>query len=290
MSPAVKGFVAAMTVVCVWSGFVVFSRHGILHGLTFADVGLLRYTTAGLLVLPFAWHWWPRRLPWQTALKLGIVGPGVAYGLLSYAGLVLVPASYGGVFSNGSLPIFTVIFGVLFANQTIGWRSLIAIGLIVLGGLILGLFGDAVPAGDAWLGALLLLGGSAVLSMYLIGAKTHNIRPTEALAIINIPNMVLIWMIWPLFDSTLSTASWTVILMQMAFQGIAPSILAVVCYAIMIQHFGSAITAGISAIVPITATLLAIPVLSEWPSLMQWVGVVVATGGLALLLIRRAAR
>ena len=58
-----KGLIAACFILVIWSGFIVFSRAGVLSGLTPYDVAALRFLVAGALTVPFAWWWWPRHLP-----------------------------------------------------------------------------------------------------------------------------------------------------------------------------------------------------------------------------------
>ena len=57
------GLLAAIGVLFVWSGFIIFGRAGVLSGLTPYDMVAGRFMVAGALILPFAWKWWPRHLP-----------------------------------------------------------------------------------------------------------------------------------------------------------------------------------------------------------------------------------
>ncbi|MEM7212368.1 MAG: EamA family transporter, partial [Pseudomonadota bacterium] len=76
------GLLSAVAILIIWSGFIVFSRAGILAGLTPFDIAGLRFIVAGFLILPFAIRWWPRHLPIRTQILMSAVGPGMANSLL----------------------------------------------------------------------------------------------------------------------------------------------------------------------------------------------------------------
>jgi drug/metabolite transporter (DMT)-like permease len=57
-------------------------------------------------------------------------------------------------------------------------------------------------------------------------------------------------------------------------------------FAIAATNLGTTPTAGFAAAVPASATLLAIPVLGEWPAGLEWIGIGVVTTGLTLLLLQ----
>jgi drug/metabolite transporter (DMT)-like permease len=56
-----SAYLAALTVVCVWSGWITISRYGVQTELQPADITLLRYVTALVGVLPLVLkHRWRR--------------------------------------------------------------------------------------------------------------------------------------------------------------------------------------------------------------------------------------
>ena len=114
-----KGLLAAVFILVIWSGFIVFARAGVLSGLTPYDVAALRRIVAGVLTLPFAIAWWPRNLPLKVQALLALAGPGAIYSMMMFAGLANASAAYGGVFANGALPIFTTNGPV----PVTGWRT-----------------------------------------------------------------------------------------------------------------------------------------------------------------------
>ena len=287
-SNLLTGLACAVGVIFIWSGFIVFSRAGVTSGLTAYDVTALRFMVAGLIVLPFARAWWPRHLPWRATLAMCVCGPGVLYSMLMFLGLTDASAAYGGVFANGSLPIFTTLLAVLLTGMRPRAVQVAAIIVIMAGGGLLGYRGMTGGGADVISGIALFLSASAVLSFYIVGVQRWQLTPKQALAMINIPNAVVFLPLWYVFlPSNLADADTTTILFQALFQGLGPGFLAVILFAVAALHLGPTATAGFSAAVPASAALLAIPVLGETPTPMEWAGIGIVTLGLGLLMAKR---
>jgi drug/metabolite transporter (DMT)-like permease len=282
------GLASAAGVIFIWSGFIVFSRAGVTTSLTAYDITALRFMVGGGLVLPFLLSWWPRHLPLRDQIMMSICGPGALYTILMYLGLTDSSAAWGGVFANGSLPVFTTLLGVLVSRDFPGRKQLLAIGVIVAGGVTLG-YPQMVAGGQDVLSAIVLfLSASAVLSVYIFGIRRCQLTPRQALALVNLPNAVIFLPLWFFFlPSGLADTEMSTILFQALFQGIGPGFLAVILTAMTAIHLGPTLTAGFSAVVPATAALLAIPVLYEYPTGIEWIGIAVVTAGLVVLVVGR---
>lgn len=285
----ILGLLSAAGVFCIWSGFLVFSRAGVQSGLTPFDLTALRFLVAGALILPFAVAWWPRHLPLHATLLMSICGPGALYSVLMYFGLRNSSAAYGGVFANGTLPIFTILLGVFFARQVPSRRQLIAVLILVVGAILIGVPGLRTGGTGVVAAIAFFLAASAVLSIYFLGVKQWQVGPREALALVSLPNAIVFLPTWFFFlPSTIHDASWSAIWLQAAFQGLGPGFLAVILFSISARILGPTPSAGLAAAVPASATLLAIPVLGEIPARIEWIGIAIVTAGLVLLLSARS--
>jgi drug/metabolite transporter (DMT)-like permease len=177
LTPAAKsngrtlGLLSAAGVFCIWSGFLVFSRAGVQSGLTPFDLTALRFLVASALILPFAIAWWPRHLPLRATLSMSIFGPGALYSVLMYFGLKNSSAAYGGVFANGTLPVFTILLGFFFVRQVPSRRQLIAVLILVVGAVLIGVPGLSTGGNSVVSAIAFFLAASAVLSVYFLGVK-----------------------------------------------------------------------------------------------------------------------
>ena len=283
------GIASAIAVIFIWSGYIVFSRAGVITSLNAYDITALRFIVAGLIVAPFVWTWWPRHLSWRALALLALCGPGTIYSILMFNGLTEASAAYGGVFANGSLPIFTTLIAYLVARDVPGRMQVLAISVIIFGGLLLGLPGMRGGGANIAIGIAFFLAASAVLSIYIYGIKHWQLTPRQALVLINIPNALIYLPVWYLFlPSGMAEASTNMIVFQALYQGIGPGFLALILFTVAAVNLGPTVTAGFSAVVPASAAVLAIPVLSEFPSPIEWTGIAVVTVGLGLLIIKRS--
>ena len=282
------GLASGVAVIVIWSSFFVFSRMGVQTALTPFDIGALRFMVAGAITLPFLFAWWPRNLSWKICALLAMTGPGSIYSILLYFGLANAPAAYAGVFANGSLPICTMLLAAYFSGERPGPRRIIAVAVIIAGGVMVGWRGLHAGAADVVEGLALFISASAILSVYIWGVGRWSVTPRQALAIINVPNLILFLPLWWFFlPSGLAEAETGDIVFQAAFQGLGPGFLAVILFALAAVHLGPTPTAAFSASVPAGAALLAVPALGEIPTPLEWGGIAMVTVGLAILVLRR---
>ncbi|MEM6482551.1 MAG: DMT family transporter [Pseudomonadota bacterium] len=283
------GLLSALAVLAIWSGFLVVSRAGMQTSLTAGDITMLRFAVTGLIFLPFARAWWPRQVPFWGASLMAIVGPGALYSMLTYLGLGQTSAAHGGVFTNGAIPLFTLLVMVAVTGLWPGRVQLIALLIVMAGGVLFALPGLRISGMETALGIVLLLLASALVSIYIFCLSYWNVTPRQALVLVNVPNALLFLPLWGLFlPSGLAEADVVMIVFQAAYQALGPGVLAVVFFALSATHLGPALTAGFSAAVPVTAALLALPVLGEALTGLEWVAIGVVTLGLLLLVRARA--
>ena len=140
----VRGYLAAVATLLMWSGFSLFSRLAGKSVLTPYDVYALRLITASLFLLPFA-----KRLPrgaWKDGrLWLLTCLCSLIYCPLAYNGFKYAPAAHGGILLAGLQPL---LIG-LIVWVTTGTRP----GRLRLGGLVLitsGVACAAVPHFISW--------------------------------------------------------------------------------------------------------------------------------------------
>ena len=282
------GLVSAVAVFFIWSGFFVISRMGVTTALTPYDLAALRFMVAGVVTLPFVWWWWPRDLSWWQAPLLIVCGPGSVYTLILYYGLQNAPAAYAGVFANGSIPIATMLLAAIVAKDYPGPWRILGVAVLYLGGTMVGLRGLGAGGAEVGQAIAMFVGSSILVSTYIYGISRWGLSPWNALAIINVPNLMIYLPIWYLFlPSGIDQATVSEIATQVAFQGLGPGFFALIFFTLAATHLGASATSGFSAAVPAGVAVLAIPVLGEAPTAMEWAGIALVTGGLAILVLRK---
>jgi len=180
----------------------------------------------------------------------------------------------------------------LWLGDRLGNRTVIGLAVILSGCAMIGLdrsSGGTTP--DAWIGHLFFLSAACILAAYMVATKFWQLTPLQAMVAIPTANLVWFGPVYiAVLPSAIAQAPWSEILLQGIYQGLGPSILGVLFFTIAIRFIGPTPTAAVMAGVPGIATLLAIPVLGEWPSTLAWVGLTVVTAGILLITLRQPPR
>jgi drug/metabolite transporter (DMT)-like permease len=87
---------------------------------------------------------------------------------------------------------------------------------------------------------------------------------------------------WLYLPSTLSWDNWHAAAFQAVYQGIINSIFALICYNRAVNHLGASTTSAFLPLIPVIASLMAMPLLGEFPSLAEWSGIALAGIGVLL--------
>lgn len=279
---AAIGILWGLTAALAWTGYNVGSKLGRMDGLTPMDMSMLRFGVAALLLLPSVlWRRTASGLRWTHLLSLtALAGP--LFGLLINTAFGLAPLSHAVVLTAGAT--------MMSANALAWWLDgrrppvLRVLGMSVLiAGLLLIAFTQQaqVPqsSNHVWLGDLCFLTAGSLWGTftYLLGRwKVDPIVGIGQVSILSVFVLLPFFLLWH-HDSGVSLDVW---LAQAFFQGILGGCLAPVAVTKAVSRIGAGEAALFPALVPSGALLLAIPLLNEWPSCSEILGIVICTLGL----------
>src|SRR5262249_47507668 len=113
------GAIYGLAAVCIWASFIVVSRLGVRTSLTPWDVAAIRFTVAGVLLLP---HLARKglavdRLGWVGVIAI-VTGCGAPMVLLVNAGLLFAPAAHGGALFPGVMPLMVAILAAMILRES----------------------------------------------------------------------------------------------------------------------------------------------------------------------------
>jgi drug/metabolite transporter (DMT)-like permease len=287
MTPAQrKGYLAALGTVAIWTGFILVSRLGGKSALTPYDVLALRLGTAALLLALFA-----GRLPrstwadWRLWL-LALIG-GVGYGVLVYSGFKSVPAAHGGILLPGLQPFLIAVFAWWLAGERpsparyVGYAA-IAVGIALTATpLLTGEWTSATLAGDG-----LMLAASVTWALFSVLAKRWRFDPWLLTRFIAFGSAALYLPVYALaLPKALDAVPVSTLLLQGLYQGIGPTILAMLLFLKAVEALGPARVGALIALVPVLAGLAAVPLLHE--PLTVWLAAGLAAVSLGAFLASR---
>jgi len=189
----IKPYLAGLAVVCIWSGWLTLSRYGVHSRLQPADITLLRYWTAFLVVSPLA-----LRYPWQQFrlhqyLVIGL-GVGFPYTMLSFYGLKVLRAAHGGVLVNGMLPVLGALVAWRLFRQRLATHRYAAIALIFFSNGIM--TGDSAFSISQSIGIVLLLTAAVCYTLHMTGIRLWRMGWRDVVVIVPVVNIVLFTPLW----------------------------------------------------------------------------------------------
>ncbi len=279
------GWLLASFVLFVWSGWIIVARLGATLTLSVWDVTALRFGTAGLLILPWALRWGLSGLSLRRALWLAI-SCGAPYAGAAFIGFLFAPAAHGAVLVNGTLPLFTLLLGWAAVGLRPTRGQILGVVLVLAGCAAIGGDGLLAPVHDQWKGHLFFLLAALLLSGYMVAARAWKVTSRQTLVAVPIGSALMFLPVYFLADlpsalihAPLAAWPWREVLLQVVYQGILVSLLALPLFTRANALLGSAAMSAFLAAVPSVTLLLAIPLLGEVPSLLAVVGVGVVTLG-----------
>lgn len=274
-----RAYLACISVVFIWSGWITISRYAVHTVLQPADITLLRYLTALLSVSPLVFaHNWPKyRLHQYLIVGLGV---GFPYTMLSFLGLRELKAAHAGVLVNGMLPVFGAVAAWFILRQRVSLIRYGAIGLIFLSNFIMA-GGDTFSPGHS-VGIVLLLGASVCYTAHMIGVKHWGFEGRDVLVAVSVVNGILFTPLWFLFPHALFQAGLKDIVSQAAYQGILVNIVALILVTYAIKRLGTITVSIFMSVVPVSTALLAWLLLGEGLNCFELIGITGCSIGLFL--------
>jgi drug/metabolite transporter (DMT)-like permease len=132
------------------------------------------------------------------------------------------------------------------------------------------------------LGMTALIIAGAMWALYSLLFKRSSLSAIQAAGLICVWSALCYIPYYALSGlSRLGEASFHELLLQAGYQGIAMSVVATFAFNRAVSLLGSGAATVVIALVPVAATILAIPVLGEWPSPLTSGAVVAIAAGVA---------
>ncbi|RTL79118.1 MAG: DMT family transporter [Hyphomicrobiales bacterium] len=278
------GAMFGLGAVCIWATWISITRLGVMTSLSIYDLTMLRFATAGTLLAPVVIRngWALDRLGWPRLLIL-VSGAGAPYVLVASSGLSFAPAAHAGALTAGVMPLFVaVISGCVMKDkfsvlQGVGY-ALIALGVLTIVG------GSASAAsGERTEGHLLFLTAAFMWSCYAVVLRQSQLESLHSAALVAVGSCLLYL---PVYLATRGVHSFGLpigdLVFQALFQGVVVSILALYFFGKGISLLGASAGSVFSALTPVLAALLAIPMLGEVPEPKDWLPLLAVSAGVFL--------
>jgi len=287
---------AMIGVTTIFGGQFVAAKYLSFRGVPTADLVAMRYLPAGIVLLPFLLFYRPWRdrtvRHWKQALVLTALA-GFPYGFQLFGGLFYAPASHGAIFNPSSVLIFSALMGWWFVAEPLGRAKTIGIGILIVGLVLVSWDGFLNVTGLFWVGDIIFIAAGVIWSTFLILLKVWAVPPIYAAAVTNVLSLVYLPVYLFVIGPNIGNATVTDIVFQSVYQGLLVQIGALSLFAYAVSRIGASGSALFTPLVPTMTMILALLILGERPSLLQWTGFGIICAGFIIatgVLGRRAAR
>ncbi|MBS0644190.1 MAG: DMT family transporter [Acetobacteraceae bacterium] len=275
------GTLYGLAAACIWAAFIVVSRLGVQTSLTPWDVAAIRFSVAGILLLPYLLKRGivADRLSWIGVVAV-IAGCGAPMVLLVNAGLLFAPAAHGGALFPGVMPLMVAVLAAIVLREPLPVLKRAGLALITMGAAVIVWSRGGASAPGQWIGDGLFLLAGLAWAGYTVAMRRALLGGLHAAAIAAVGSLVLYVPIYAALSGVrVFSAPWPDIALQAIVQGVLTAIVALLFYGRVVGLLGATGGAAFVALTPALTALLAIPVLGEWPDAADWAAIIVISAG-----------
>ena len=158
---------------------------------------------------------------------------------------------------------------------------MIGLALIVVGGLAVAGIG-LMRFGTQTIGHLLFLGTAVLWACYTVAMRQARLDGLHAAAIAAAVSLLAYVPVYFIFRRDALDASLGAIAWQAFYQGVLTAVLSIYLYGRAIGLLGASSAAAFVALGPVMTAFIAIPVLGEWPTPVDWLAIAAVTVGVYL--------
>ncbi|QUX97080.1 EamA/RhaT family transporter [Marinomonas sp. CT5] len=275
----VAGLVYALAAVAIWTGFILVSKAGALASLALPDMMIVRFGTAFILFFPFIWQHRKTILQWRMFV-LGSIG-GLAYALSVFNGFQHAPATHAALLLPGLMPIMIAVFAYFLAGErhtVASWVGILVSSLGILALLTETMLSDA----SYWLGDISFVIACVFWGIFTVLLRRWKFAPWQAtLGIIAVTTLLFAPVYILFLPQHLTDASWKMIGLQAFYQGVMATTVQMVFYGRAVHILGATKMGGLMALVPVFASVLAVPLFGEhWTLGLMIALILILTGTL----------
>jgi drug/metabolite transporter (DMT)-like permease len=278
------GIAAMLGAVVIYGATFALSRHATQHGLTPHDITVLRFGTAGLLLLPyFLRQGWRdcAGLGWRRGLLLACMS-GVPMVLLMNMGLKLAPAAHGASIQPGMVTVIGAIGSVLLFGAIPTRIAIAGIAITIAGLACIGIAGTTSGSPAVLQGDMLFVVAGSMWGLYPLMLQRWGVAPLVGTSVVAVLSLAYIPIYAAFMEPRLLTADPGLVVFHALLQGVFNIVIALWLWGTAVRVLGAATAQRFPPLIPVVGTLSAVPILGEWPGPLQTAGVVLIVSGLLL--------
>lgn len=258
-----KGVMYALGAVMIWTGFILVSKAGALAALAIPDMIMVRFGTAFILFSPFIWRHRKTIFQWRMGV-LGAIG-GLAYAVSVFNGFSQAPATHAALLLPGLMPIMIAVFAYFVAGErhnASSWVGIIISSLGIAALLIETLTSDS----RYWQGDISFVVACVFWGIFTVLLRRWKFAPWHAtLGIITVTTLLFTPIYMLFLPHHILDVPLQMVGLQAFYQGVMATTIQMVFYGRAVHLIGATKMGGLMALVPVFASVIAVPLFGE-----QW--------------------
>lgn len=279
----VMGWLAIMGAVAIYAGNFVVSRYAIKAEIGVNDMVALRFGVAGVIMLPLLMRYGARGFA-GIGLRRGLIltaFAGPPFALIWTWALSYAPVAHGAAIVSAMIPMSSAIGSSFVSGQKIPRGKMVLFGAIFAGlGMVSGFSVSASPA--VLFGDFLFFICGTMWGTYSVILRQWQLEPMPVTIVVSMLSLLYLPVYFLLLTPDYGSVSFGQVTFLAFYQGILASIVSLLLFSVAVQKLGPQRATLGNATVPIFAAMLAVPVLNELPSLIQWLGITLVVGSVIL--------
>ena len=280
-SEYVRGSLYGLAAVSIWASWIVAARLGLKTSLTPWDITAIRFGVAGLILLPYLLK---KGLAVDRLGGVGlaaiVLGGGAPMVLVSYAGLLFAPAAHAASLYTALIPVLVAILAAVVLGEPFTVAKRIGLALIVTGvlGIVWGAGGTIGSRQN--IGHALFIGAGMLWACYTVAMRKARLEGLHAAATAAVGSLITYVPVYAIISATnLFNAPWRDVALQAFVQGFLTPVISFWLYGRAVSILGASNGSAFAALAPVMTTILAIPILGEWPATSDWIAMLLISGG-----------
>ncbi|MDN2579536.1 DMT family transporter [Aquibium sp. ELW1220] len=281
-----QGIALGFAATFCWAFYNVGTAIGRADGFSSADLAMLRFGVAAILLAPLLLLRSGCRAalpPRRIAVLTVLIGPPFAF--LINTGYGIAPLAHAVVISPGVTMLTANALSALVGGRPVPGHRRVGIALLAAGLVAIATDQPATPASGtpAWIGDLCFVASGSLWGCFtwLVGRWQLPAMETTAAVSLSAALCLLPFYLVIFGVPDHPPAAWA---LQALYQGVLGGAVAIVSFAGCVRRLGAGTASLFPALLPPAAVMLAIPLAGEAPSVSQWLGVTLASAGLLVSL------
>jgi len=279
-----RGIAYGLGAALIWGGYIAVTHQGTDAGLDAADLALLRYSIAGLLLLPWLLRHDPLRLAglgWAKGSVLALLA-GPLFVLAGASGFAFAPLAHSAVIQLGAVTLMGIVLSALIAREPQGARRAVGLVVIVAGLAITAGPGLLGGGSQVWKGDLLFFTAGTMWALFTVFQRRWQAPALAATAVVSVLSGLVyspLYLFWHGL-SELAAVHPAILLGQAVMLGVLSGVVALFAYSRTVEYLGPGRASLFPALAPGIAILVGIPLSGEIPTPWQVAGLLVLSAGL----------